>query len=498
MKKTLSLAVVTALSLGLVGCGSSDSDSSAVDSVSKDITVERGAVYGATVKDASGSMALQKSNQNVYTFENKPVYPVTVKGGWIDVDNDGKMTSSDIELNIEMKSYSNVVTPISTYIADSDVTKREEKLQTLLALVNDGSGEDITAEDLLKVASKAPQKVQMAINAVYSEMIDSASTSFDTTEIISRMNDLKNINVDGLNEKEMAKKYEEYLVNFSDISTKLSYNKLTQNDLNKYNIPVIDIDSLKKDSKSILILNDFPLVSYESLSSLSSSYDGMNFYRSGAENASCDSAFSGYSNCNELSAKTMGYPSSIDSITVIGVYDIPNYVEDTSNAGITDIIGKTFYIIDTQYYSEYGQASYSKFTIDDFRDGEMSDNPSDKEYELVNGQWVEDTYNYDEDETEVITIVGDKLKIETTYLDDGESAYSEIIYLSIAEKTSTYWTIKMELESDSYNDTRYEKFYLNPTAEMLDASLVKAPAMKNNRVLSKVSKMRSKIRNYFR
>ncbi|MEA2099060.1 MAG: hypothetical protein U9P72_02920, partial [Campylobacterota bacterium] len=214
----LSLAVIALL--GFTGC--IDSDEEGVDTVNSiettDITVERGPVYGATVTDATGKIAQQKDGENVYTFIGEITYPITANGGWIDLDGDGMMGSYDIELAMELKSYSNVLTPITTYIADSSEEKREEKLEELLTLINNSSDSEITAQELLKVPSQTSQKAQMTINAVYAEMLENDSVTIDTDDILGRINEFENLDLpENLSAQDRAEMYEEYLVYSSDL-----------------------------------------------------------------------------------------------------------------------------------------------------------------------------------------------------------------------------------------------------------------------------------------
>ena len=59
------------------------------------------------------------SNDNTYAFANPVNYPIIVTGGFIDVDGDGVYSEGDTNLgNLQMKSYSDVVTPVTTYIAN--------------------------------------------------------------------------------------------------------------------------------------------------------------------------------------------------------------------------------------------------------------------------------------------------------------------------------------------------------------------------------------------
>ena len=177
-KRLLSLAVVAALGIGFSGCGS-DSDSND-NTGSTNVEVERGKVYDANVTDSSipAQIATKKFDSNIYTFSTAPKYPITVSGGWIDIDGDGNKTTADITLDINMTSYSNVVTPLTTYLSDSNETIREQKLSQLMTDMN------VSKEELLKVPSKANSTSILLSNAIYqkvkeSNSSDMVSVSFD-------------------------------------------------------------------------------------------------------------------------------------------------------------------------------------------------------------------------------------------------------------------------------------------------------------------------------
>lgn len=487
MKKTLlSLAVIGVL--GFSGCGSS-SDSAVATT---DVTVERGPVYNATVKDATGKIAQQKTGENVYTFTGDITYPITVNGGWIDVDGDGAMSTKDIELNMELKSYSDVVTPVTTYIADPSEEKREEKLQALLALVNSDSDTEVTSEDLLKVASQTTPKAQGMINAVYAEMLDSNSSEINTDDILGRINDFENIDMpENISAKDRAEMYEEYLVNNSDIANLFTKDKLDANDITMYEMPVLDITSISKDSKSIVILNDYPLEAFNQLENQYASYEGLTFYRASNNTTTCSKDFSGYSYCNEISLSDSGYATNYtgEKVSVIGVYDIPNYAEDTSDAGINDIVGKAFYSIDKEDIED-GNVYYYEIMIDSLIPMEESG----VDYYLSNGEWVVETYYEDEDDNDIISIDGNKLKTVYTDTYNGVTT-TETIYISIAEKTSTYWTMKFEYsDTDGYSDVMYDKWYLSPTTEMLDPSKIEVGSYNApSKSVARINKMKRKI-----
>ena len=124
IKTTLSFCLVALLA----GCNSSSNTTS---SDSTTVTVERGAVLEATVKDANGQIATVE-NKNSYKFAKAVKYPVTVTGGYIDVDDSGDKSEGDVVLTTPLMTYSGTnITLITTAIADSNETNRNQKLKRL-------------------------------------------------------------------------------------------------------------------------------------------------------------------------------------------------------------------------------------------------------------------------------------------------------------------------------------------------------------------------------
>ena len=169
IKKKLMCLLPIATLLALSGCGTGDStevgEGSVVEKYS--VIVERGAVYDANVSDANANVATQASDaNNTYLFDNEPVYPVTANGGWIDVDGDGILTRNDVALDINLTSYSNVITPTTTYIADKNESIRQERLEQLAYETNS------TTDDLLLPPSKANKNSIIVLNAIYEKLIE--------------------------------------------------------------------------------------------------------------------------------------------------------------------------------------------------------------------------------------------------------------------------------------------------------------------------------------
>ena len=145
-----------------------------------DITVERGAVWGATVTDATGKTATQKvGDSNIYTFNSAITYPVKSVGGIIDIDGDSSTTDDIFDFTgKELISYTNVITPITNYLGDITSEAGKAKLAKLESL-------GLTKDDLVNtVASKSTTKKAEMIsltNALFELMNDSDTNNDDLT-----------------------------------------------------------------------------------------------------------------------------------------------------------------------------------------------------------------------------------------------------------------------------------------------------------------------------
>ncbi len=196
----LNVSIILILSITFTSCGESEDEGgnkSKEQSEYTSVTLERGKVYGATITDSLGAVAIRSHGSNVYIFNTPPSYPIKAIGGWIDVDNDLKMTSKDIILNIEMVSYTDIITPITTYISDDSTQIREEKLKSLSELTN------IPAEILQKLPSESNTETILLTNAIFKTMLENDSTSLidNFDDIDSSYNALKNY-LDSVNHKE--------------------------------------------------------------------------------------------------------------------------------------------------------------------------------------------------------------------------------------------------------------------------------------------------------
>ena len=178
----LSLCLIALFS----GCNSGSSNSSNTSSSSSNITaaatvvtVERGAVLDASVKDANGEIAIVES-KNTYKFTKEIGYPITVTGGFIDVDDSGDKSVGDVQLTIPLMTYSGTnITLITTAIADSNETIRNEKLEALANSLG------TTKEELLKLPSQSYDSSILS-NELYSVLTN--DTNLELKQIISDLN----------------------------------------------------------------------------------------------------------------------------------------------------------------------------------------------------------------------------------------------------------------------------------------------------------------------
>lgn len=130
-KKLLVLSITGVLLLS--GCGSSENSETGQSSNTTDITVERGPVLNATIRDAEGQIGVSKGN-GVYSFNN-PTYPIESYGGYIDINRDNIVNEGDVEMNyLHLRTHTGNVMTIATTIAENN--------ETLKALLGDGFIED--------------------------------------------------------------------------------------------------------------------------------------------------------------------------------------------------------------------------------------------------------------------------------------------------------------------------------------------------------------------
>jgi hypothetical protein len=193
------------------GCGPSGDlsiDSSNNISINLDanlttITVERGPVFMATVKDANGLVALNSKfgMSNIYEFNGTPKAPISVSGGYIDINNNSILDENDTKLDINMSSYSNIVSPITTLVGNID-----NNSTIYNHLINNYEINKSQIFDL--VPSKTSKDVIILSNAIYKSLRSSfvfASSDFNQSIIdintsyeqsFTHITDLKELSVE--------------------------------------------------------------------------------------------------------------------------------------------------------------------------------------------------------------------------------------------------------------------------------------------------------------
>ena len=130
-----------------------------ISDTSVPITVERGPIFKATVTDINGNKAINDNLgfSNIYRFATQPSYPITVTGGYIDINRDGKLDENDTKLDINMSSYSNIVSPLTTIVGNN--TKIIKELSKYYKI----SKEEITQE----IPSQSSKNAIILSNIVY-------------------------------------------------------------------------------------------------------------------------------------------------------------------------------------------------------------------------------------------------------------------------------------------------------------------------------------------
>lgn len=209
MFKKVLISFITAILL--IGCGGGSSSSSSSNSNSTTFTVERGPIVNARVSDSNGQIASYEIGSNKYTFENEVIYPVTVTGGFIDIDADGIKNADDIDLDIILSTNSGTsITLISSIIGND----KQANLNTLSKTFS------LDSSELLLLPSEN-KKIAALTNLIYKELrlnssltLEEVVEKIDSNEI-SLLEDFIGIDFDqysDLTEKEFSKEFEKSIL----------------------------------------------------------------------------------------------------------------------------------------------------------------------------------------------------------------------------------------------------------------------------------------------
>ncbi|MEA2049782.1 MAG: hypothetical protein U9O56_03550, partial [Campylobacterota bacterium] len=176
-----------------------------------DVIVEKAAVYDSVVEDSAGNIAYQLGDSSTYRFSVVPTYPITATGGYMDINNDKVINSYDAILDINLSSYTNNLTTVSTYLASiDDTSNREDALTTLAGLF------ETTTNELLKTPfTTTDENAIKAFAALYVAIKENNKEANATIDQIttSKIAVTNAITLDG-NEtlEDIAVKYEEQIV----------------------------------------------------------------------------------------------------------------------------------------------------------------------------------------------------------------------------------------------------------------------------------------------
>ena len=218
--KIINFSLSSLAMLTLIGCGPSGSidstnNQSSTTNTDYSVTLERGPIFGATVKDANNKIATNtdSSNLNIYVFEEEPIYPITVTGGYVDVNYDNKIDTNDIALNVTLSSYSNIISPLNTFIGND--TTRLDFIKSSYGLSED----DIKNNTPSSISSKTI----ILSNAIYKLLVN--NTSLTTTSVSNEYTTVNNVYTASFSGETNLKTLATALEN--DTITTLTISKLT-------------------------------------------------------------------------------------------------------------------------------------------------------------------------------------------------------------------------------------------------------------------------------
>ena len=220
-KSIVIFSAITALFLSACGTTSSSSGGTQTSINTVDIAVERGPVLDANVTDAKGKKGMAQGN-GVYRFEN-PSYPVQSRGGYIDVDRDGKVSVGDVAMgNLTLKTKSGNVMTIATTLMDDK--------EGMMALMSDG----YTQEQLMKKRPSTDKDIAALSDAIYKYAIENNVSDLSTLklkEIPSLLNDISTRKSDYANRDDNATALEATLIN--TLASGATLSTLTDEDIAK-------------------------------------------------------------------------------------------------------------------------------------------------------------------------------------------------------------------------------------------------------------------------
>ena len=244
--KKIGLVSIGLATILLSGCN--DDGANDTTTATTDVTVTRGPVMDSVVVDSSGKVGVEIAGTNIYRFQGDVSYPITANGGWIDVDGDGVLTITDVKLDVELKSNSKNLTPLTTYTFDADENKEILKKEELLRVLNQNqTGIVYTEDDLDDLPEEMDGELQKIMNAIYAvskENQNQLMERLSISDIETKMIELESLYTydDTISAKENAKILEEHVMGQLELNGYLD--RINENDLFNMGKDVLDLSNL--------------------------------------------------------------------------------------------------------------------------------------------------------------------------------------------------------------------------------------------------------------
>jgi len=231
--------------------------------------VERGPVIGAVVMDNLGNQAKYNPDTYKYVFKKNPQYPITAKGGYIDINRNGKIEIGEVKLTKELKTNEgNTINIATSLLSNKKVNMNDifaEVLNIDLASLKDKS----TIED--------PTIAAISDN-IYPYLIDNNKNIEDLTKddiyllrfaINERLNGSENSFTLGYKE---AREKDEFVI----------FENAALNSVNIHRLDNSDFINVKKDIEDTTLAKDNTIVDikndYSSLIAPDISNSNLDFY----------------------------------------------------------------------------------------------------------------------------------------------------------------------------------------------------------------------------
>ena len=244
MKKWMLYLGFASLTLLVMGCGGGGS-SSTNSSGSTTVTVTKGPVLHATVKDNAGKQAKEEGETNKYVFYGSIVYPITATGGYYDA-GDGNKYPLQIPLSTDRGT---LITGITTYLSGlSSEREKEEFANKYGVKLDDLYSDKFNPEP-------GASKMLVALNiATYIHKVDSNKSIDELITTYKSDFDIKNDNITNDNETADNDTY----VNMEEgIASDLGLMPLTQDEIEKIkNAAVNENDNVTNDDENAIGEND--------------------------------------------------------------------------------------------------------------------------------------------------------------------------------------------------------------------------------------------------